>query len=505
MQAWSGGLGVGQFQKGRRFLLSMFLCLTVLVSFGGTTQSDQINSDLVSGPTPSFDITTNGLGSWIWASKTYDRQTCQLWRSFEIPAGSIVTSARIRMTADNEHTLFFDGREMGRGAEWRNLCEYNLSMLMTPGRHVLAVMAFNSTDYAGMIFGMHVALADGRVVQVKSDSSWRIVPEGVRGWERMTQAPDSWPPATIVAKLGAPPWWQKPENIEIIPPAQPLNTRFWQTSWFQVTLAVVLGLVILISLALMAQLALHQQQRWLLLQERGRIARDIHDDLGSRMTQLVLRGEVAQSDLPFDSETRSQLQGICDQARGLLSSMDEILWAMNPRRDTLRDFTSYVCGYAQEFFSQTHIQCLFDVDPEMSSAALDLPLRRSLLMAVKETLNNALKHSEAAIVKITIRWQRQKLVVMVEDNGRGFDISKAQGGRNGLNNMSQRMMELGGSCIVTSKLGQGCRTELSIPLSHWRRRPWHWIRKAKPLSTPVNHQDNSQPQNTSRVHDPTNC
>jgi signal transduction histidine kinase len=407
------------------------------------------------------------------------------------------------MTVDNEHTLFFDGREMGRGAEWRNLCEYDLTMLMTPGIHVLAVMAFNSTDSAGMLFGMHVELSDGRVLQVKSDKSWRVVPEGVRGWEKMTEAPDSWAPATIVAAFGARPWSQVPENIEIIPPAQPIETYFWQSSRFQFTLLAVCALVILISVGLLAQLALHQQQRWLLQQERARIARDIHDDLGSRMTQLVLHGEVAQSELPADSRTRSQLHGICEQARGLLSSVDEILWAVNPRRDTIRDFTAYVCEYAQEFFKRTPIQCLFDVNPEMSSAPLDLPLRRSLLMAIKEALNNTLKYSGATTVKMQIVWQRQKLVVVVSDDGKGFDPSAARSGRNGLTNMSQRMMELGGLCNIRSKPGEGCRVEFSIPLSQWRRRPWNWIWKAK-RSTPIN-QPNPQISDPSQIHDPTNC
>jgi signal transduction histidine kinase len=492
------------FQNGRAALPGLTLCLMVIGPIFAVAQAAD-NPDIVSGPTESFDVPTNGLGSWIWASNTFDRQTCQLWRSFEIPAGAVARVARVRITADNEDTFFFDGREMGRGAEWRHLCEYDLTMLMTPGRHVLAVMAFNSDALAGMIFGMHVDLADGRVIAVKSDTHWRIVPEGVRGWDKMTEAPDSWPPATVVAGLGERPWWVTPESVQIIPPAQPIQTFFWQSSWFQITLIVVCGLVILISLSLMAQLALHQKERWLLLQERARIARDIHDDLGSRMTQLVLHGEVAQSELSDDSDTRSQLHEICEEARALLSSMDEILWAVNPRRDTLRDFASYVCGYAQEFFKRTSIQCLFDVEPEISSAPLDLPLRRSLLMAIKETLNNAAKHSAATEVKLQIRWHRQKLVVVVEDNGKGFDPVAARAERNGLLNMSQRMTELGGTCLIASQPGRGCRVEFTVPLRQWRRSPWDWIWKTKQLSAPINETKNPQVNDASQIHDPTNC
>jgi signal transduction histidine kinase len=463
------------------------------------------HGDIINEAQGSFENLTNVLGSWIWAAHTFDRQTCQFWRSFEIPTGATVTRARLRMTVDNEHTLLFDGRELGRGAEWRNLCDYDLTFLMSPGRHALGVMAFNSAGFAGMIFGLRVELADGRTIQVKSDNSWRIVPEGVRGWEKMTEAPDTWQPATVVAPLGARPWWQKPEDIEVIPPLQPIKSVFWQSSWFQITLIATCALVLLISFSLMAQLALHQKERWLLQQERARIARDIHDDLGSRMTQLVLHGEVAQSELSADSETRSQLQDICEEARGLLSSMDEILWAVNPRRDTLRDFASYVCGYAQEFFKLTSIQCICDADPEMSAARFDLPLRRSLLMAIKETFNNAVKHSDATELLLQIRWQRQKLVVVVQDNGKGFDAAALKSGRNGLTNMLHRMNELGGNCLVTSQPGKGCRVEFVIPLTHWRRRPWDWILKARHFSAPVHELKSTQESEVTKIHDPTHC
>ena len=80
---------------------------------------------------------TNGLGSWIWASNTFDGQTCQLWRTFEIPATAKITKARLVMTADNEFALYLDGRELGRGDDWRELFVFDLSQILTPGKHVL--------------------------------------------------------------------------------------------------------------------------------------------------------------------------------------------------------------------------------------------------------------------------------------------------------------------------------------------------------------------------------
>jgi signal transduction histidine kinase len=236
--------------------------------------------------------------------------------------------------------------------------------------------------------------------------------------------------------------------------------------------------VLLISLRLLAQVALHRKEQWLLQQERMRIARDIHDDLGSRMTQLVLHGEVAQSELPSESETRLQIDRICEEARGILSTLDEILWALNPKRDAFRDFTSFICGYAQAFFKPTRIQCLFDVDPAVSPVTLTLPQKRTLLMVIKETLNNIVKHSEATEVVLQVKWQAQKLLVVVTDNGKGFDQASLDPGRSGLVNMSQRMTELGGTCVMTTAPGKGCRTEFSIPLRQAGQTAWSRIRRA---------------------------
>ncbi len=449
----------------------------------------------------AYDNPTNALGAWIWAEKTFDRQTCRLWRSFEIPAFAAVTKSRLLMTADNEFTLFLDGRELGHGAEWRELHDFNLTPLLSPGKHVLAVVAFNSTSYAGMVLGLRIELSDGRLIEIKSDQAWRIVPGEIRHWETRTEAPDAWPPATVVGTFGARPWEGMPVNINKMPTLEPIRVFFWQTGWFQIALLSMCGLVILFSFRLMAQLALHKKERWLLQQERERIARDIHDDLGSRMTQLVLHGEVAASELAATSPTRSQLDRICEESREMLSRMDEILWAVNPQRDTLRDFSSYVCGYVQEFLKPTAIQSLFEVDPEMSTAALDLPLRRSLLMAIKETLNNAVKHSEATEIRLEIHVRGEKLVVVVQDNGKGFDPAASKTRGNGLANLAQRMSNFGGTCLVTSQPGKGCRIAFDIPMPHSRRHRWSWLWN----SGRFNEAKKPLVADTAPSHNPTQC
>jgi signal transduction histidine kinase len=433
------------------------------------------NVDPASTPDNPLEL----VGSWIWAAKTIDGQACQFWRAFDIPPDQKVSSARLLVTADNEFTLYLDGRQLGHGAEWRELFDYNLVLLMSPGRHVLAVQALNPSGFAGMLLGMRIELANGQSIEIKSDQNWRIVPEEAKSWKEMAKPSAAWPRATIILPVGEKPWTPFPVRINAMLTPQPIKVFFWQTVWFQIGFLIVCGVSAVTIFFLAAQLALHRKERWLLQRERARIAMDVHDDIGSRMTHLVLNGEVAQDEMPADSKARAQLEQICDDARGVLSSIDEILWALNPRRDTLQDFADYVCDYTQKFLAPTAIECVFEVDPKTLNAAADLPLRRSLLMAIKETLNNAVKYSGATELLLQIGRQRQSLMVVVQDNGKGFDMTSIQPGRHGVGNMSKRMRELGGSCRVSSQVGKGCRIEFCIPLRQPRRfsPPWTWRRR----------------------------
>ena len=209
--------------------------------------------------------------------------------------------------------------------------------LLRPGRHVLAVEAGNPFRDAGMLLGMRIELADGQSIEIKSDPTWRMVPEQSKNWKEMARPAANWPAATVVGTVGTQPWWTEPDIINPMLTPLPVQIRFWQTLWFQFASLTLGGLLTLTILFLYAQLAFHRKERWLLQRERARIAMDVHDDIGSRMTHLVLNGEVAQDEMPAGSKARAQLAEICDDARGVLASIDEILWALNPRQDNLQD------------------------------------------------------------------------------------------------------------------------------------------------------------------------
>src|SRR5665213_2944150 len=119
---------------------------------------------------------TNHLGQWIWDTNTLDKQTCRFWKSFTIPAGAKVASAILRITVDNGYSLYLDGREIGRGSDWRTVTKYDVTRLVDPGRHSLGVEGFNDRLEAGLIFGLEIQLVDKRTIEIVSDNSWLVVP-----------------------------------------------------------------------------------------------------------------------------------------------------------------------------------------------------------------------------------------------------------------------------------------------------------------------------------------
>jgi signal transduction histidine kinase len=219
---------------------------------------------------------------------------------------------------------------------------------------------------------------------------------------------------------------------------------------------------------------LQSKSQEVLQRERARIARDIHDDVGSGLTELVLQGEVAQTEFAESSPARGHFIQLCDKARSVSHALEEVVWAVNSRRDTLRDFASYTCKYALAFFGSSSIRCRLDVEPEMPEMQFELAVRRNLFLAVKEALNNVARHSEATEVHLRIRREGATLVVLIEDDGNGFAMDGADIAGNGLTNMRERLREAGGICRVDSRSDAGCRVEFRISMASGRGASQHW-------------------------------
>ena len=144
--------------------------------------------------------------------------------------------------------------------------------------------------------------------------------------------------------------------------------------------------------------------------------------------------------------------------------MDEIVWTVNPRRDTVKDFAAYISEYAQEYLASTAIRCRQEVAAELPAIPLDLPHRRNLLLDVKEAVRNAARHSGANEVNLKVEVVENFLKVVVADNGRGFSPTDTRIGSNGMVNMKQRLADIGGSYTLHTAPGQGCRITFLLSL-----------------------------------------
>ena len=405
-----------------------------------------------------------GLGDWIWTTNLADQQACHLWRAFDIPRNEPVARALLQLTADNSYTAYLDGRPIGRGADPTSLAEYDLTWLLSPGRHVLAVEAYNDSYDAGVILGLRVKLASGKKIELFSDATWRVATGNDRAWLTAKAADPSWPEAHVVAYAGKA-WWQYPNRIIQVPPLQPLAVHFWQQPWVLALLLLACVTVGVLWLRQGVRLALQTRANRLLERERARIARDMHDDLGSGLTQLTLLGELVLRETPPAGEVHARLVELCAKARSLLRSMDEIVWVVNPRRDTVRDFASFLSEHAQSFLAATAIHCRQEVADELPAIPLELPQRRNLLLAAKEALRNAARHSgRRRSDPQGAAWWMIALQVVVEDNGRGFAPTDTHLNSNGLINMRQRLADIGGGLLLSSAPGQGCCITFTLPL-----------------------------------------
>jgi signal transduction histidine kinase len=199
--------------------------------------------------------------------------------------------------------------------------------------------------------------------------------------------------------------------------------------------------------------------------ERSRIAQDLHDDLGAGLTEISLTADLVRSpDLDPDAAQR-YVGEIGGKARELVASMDEIVWAVNPRNNSLSSLAAYFCQSAQHLLVPAGIRCRLAVDENLPAAPLDSEQRHQLFLAFKEALNNIVRHSGAKEVSLSIRVEMGQLVVALRDDGRGFVASPTVAGADGLRNMRERLQRIGGACDVVSQPGAGTSVDFRVRLA----------------------------------------
>jgi signal transduction histidine kinase len=199
--------------------------------------------------------------------------------------------------------------------------------------------------------------------------------------------------------------------------------------------------------------------------ERTRIAQDLHDELGATLTEIRFLGAVKSRYPSAVEDMRSHLKEISEKSHQMVSSLDEIVWAVNPANDSLPNLASYLCHVAEEFFRASEIRCRLDMDEVLPTLSLSAEVRHSLYLVVREALNNVAKHSHAKEAWLRIHYQEKALRLVVEDNGRGFEVVTDGPARNGLSNMRSRLKKIGGDFQYDSKPGRGTICRIELPLT----------------------------------------
>lgn len=247
-----------------------------------------------------------------------------------------------------------------------------------------------------------------------------------------------------------------------------ISPHFYQTLWFRggAGLFAVTGLSVAVAIVMRQRMRrrLGQLERQHEIErERARIAQDLHDDLGAGLTEIGLLSGMLQDPSKFPARKQEALDRIVQRCHGLVTALDEIVWAINPRNDSVNSLGNYLCRYAQHFLEPTNIRCRLEMHEVNPDRPLNSEQRHHLFLAFEEALTNVVRHSGATEVQITISSNTGSgLWIGIQDNGRGIS-SAGESGADGLINLRERMLKIGGRCEINNLPAGGVAVKLSVP------------------------------------------
>lgn len=245
---------------------------------------------------------------------------------------------------------------------------------------------------------------------------------------------------------------------------------FYQTNWFlflaSVTVIGIVGIGVRrgVTRKYRRQLAQLEKQN-AVERDRARIAKDIHDDIGAGLTQITLLTELARRE---PSQTNANLERITGSARMLTKAMDEIVWAVDPQHDTIAGLMDYISAYAEDYLRVAEVRCRMDLPVDLPATRVDAELRYNLFLALKEILNNIVKHAQATEVWLRLRLAPGQFTLEIEDNGQGLNMPEKAAhterisSGSGLGNLEQRLASVGGRCEIHSVAGSGTRVVMTV-------------------------------------------
>jgi signal transduction histidine kinase len=246
---------------------------------------------------------------------------------------------------------------------------------------------------------------------------------------------------------------------------------FWQRWWFIAGTALFFMAAVGVTVRFVErrrfqfQLRLAEQER-ALERERSRIARDLHDDLGSLLTRISLLSGLLQADRDNPAQIETHAAKISQSANQTVRALEEIVWAVRPGSDSLQSLIEYISHFAKELFEGDAAHCRLDLPQDLPAQPLPPDVRHNIFLIIKEALTNALKHAGAKEVQVQVKVSNNVLEICVHDDGKGFteNATPEEGKRHGLGNMRSRAEAMGGTLTVQSEAGKGTTITLQVKL-----------------------------------------
>lgn len=243
--------------------------------------------------------------------------------------------------------------------------------------------------------------------------------------------------------------------IRIVPP-------FWKTPWFYLLLGAVIASVLFYLHRLRLERVLQIEK------VRSRLARDLHDDMGSTLSTVNILSNIALQQSPLDEKSSKEYMSTINSSTGqMMEAMDDIVWSINPVNDSMAKVLARMKEVAGAVLEPIQVEYRFQTDEEVMNIYFSMESRREIFLIFKEALNNIVKYAHCKNVLFTLRKEGTEFRLTIEDDGKGFaSESRTPSTRgNGLKNMKKRAENINGSISISSEPGRGTRLTLSMPIA----------------------------------------
>src|SRR4030095_8255312 len=247
--------------------------------------------------------------------------------------------------------------------------------------------------------------------------------------------------------------WGKPASFYFI-----VTTPFWQKTWF------IILIIVFIALLLYALYRYRIKQLVRLQKVRNRIATDLHDEIGSNLTNISILSSLSKNNLSRPDQASDFLRRISEEVSSSSQALDDIIWSVNTNHDTLEETVARMRRYAAELFDAANISYDLELDPAFEEKKLIMEQRRDIYLLYKEAVNNIFKHAQAKQVMIKIAIEHNQLVLAIKDDGKGFEASK-ESARHGLKGMEERVKKWKGKIEIESASNEGVSIQIRLPVA----------------------------------------